>query len=97
MLASHIPDSEPLILNSVRGREKKMDKLYASQRRHNTLIERKFYHGTENGTLAKINGKGFDCSYCGKNVTWFGQGSYFASDMSYLAQALYSPPDIMGH
>ena len=88
----------PTLYAQFEAEKTKMDKLYAGQWRYrSSSIEWTLYHGTDSGTLAKINGNGFDRRYCGKNATWFGQGSYFARDMAYSAQARYSPPDRMGH
>ena len=64
-----------------------MDKLYqwkyeGGQWKYKSSIEWTLYHGTDCGTLAKTNENGFDRSYCGKNATMYGQGSYFAHDMA---------------
>ncbi|XP_072024947.1 protein mono-ADP-ribosyltransferase PARP14-like [Amphiura filiformis] len=55
--------------------------------------ERLLYHGTSQDTVDKINMRGFNRSYCGKNAVVFGKGTYFARDLSYSAQDRYSQRD----
>ncbi|XP_072025000.1 protein mono-ADP-ribosyltransferase PARP14-like [Amphiura filiformis] len=55
--------------------------------------EKTMYHGTSKDTVAKINMRGFNRSFCGKNAVAFGQGTYFARDAKYSAQDRYSNRD----
>ncbi|XP_071947632.1 protein mono-ADP-ribosyltransferase PARP14-like [Antedon mediterranea] len=59
-------------------------------------FERTLYHGTDDGTITKINNTGFNRSYAGKNVTAFGKGTYFATSAAYSAQEKYSQPNANG-
>ncbi|XP_014788155.1 protein mono-ADP-ribosyltransferase PARP15 [Octopus bimaculoides] len=54
------------------------------------------WHGTAAGSVDGINKSGFNCSYCGKNATAFGEGVYFARDIQYSANDVYSTPDHHG-
>ena len=56
-------------------------------------LERTLFHGTSEDTVSKINSEGFDRSFCGKNMTLFGKGVYFARDLSYSCDPTYSPPN----
>lgn len=56
-------------------------------------LERTLFHGTADGTVSKINSEGFDRSFCGKNLTLYGKGVYFARDLSYSCDPTYSPPN----
>ncbi|XP_043919362.1 protein mono-ADP-ribosyltransferase PARP14-like [Protopterus annectens] len=51
------------------------------------------YHGTNSDTCSKINADGFNRSYCGKNATIWGEGTYFATSAEYSAVDTYSVPD----
>ena len=56
-------------------------------------LERTLFHGTSEDTVSKINSEGFDRSFCGKNMTLYGKGVYFARDLSYSCDPTYSPPN----
>ena len=56
-------------------------------------MERTLFHGTSEDTVFKINSEGFDRSFCGKHMTLYGQGVYFACDLSYSCKPTYSPPN----
>ncbi|XP_077865003.1 protein mono-ADP-ribosyltransferase PARP14-like [Saccoglossus kowalevskii] len=58
--------------------------------------ERILYHGTKGDSVDKINHDGFNRSFCGKNATVYGEGSYFALDSKYSARSTYSPVDSNG-
>jgi serine/threonine protein kinase len=59
--------------------------------------EKRLFHGTQLETVALINQKSFNRSYCGRNATAYGRGTYFATSSSYSAQDKYSPKDANGH
>uniref|UniRef100_A0A1X7UHJ5 Poly [ADP-ribose] polymerase n=1 Tax=Amphimedon queenslandica TaxID=400682 RepID=A0A1X7UHJ5_AMPQE len=56
--------------------------------------ERLLWHGTSPDTLDKINTRGFDRNFAGKNATYYGKGVYFARDASYSHG--YTSPDANG-
>jgi serine/threonine protein kinase len=58
--------------------------------------ERQLFHGTVCETVPLINQKSFNRSYCGRNATRYGRGTYFACEASYSAHKTYSPPDTLG-
>lgn len=45
--------------------------------------ERQLFHGTNPSTVEAICQQGFDWRMCGKNATFYGKGSYFASNANY--------------
>ncbi|XP_033899512.3 protein mono-ADP-ribosyltransferase PARP14-like [Acipenser ruthenus] len=59
--------------------------------------ERILYHGTTKDICQRINKTGFNRSFCGRNATRFGQGTYFAKEASYSCHNSYSNPDENGH
>lgn len=59
-------------------------------------LERTLFHGTAEDTVPKINSEGFDRRYCGKHATAYGMGVYFARDLSYSCDPIYSPPNSHG-
>ncbi|MGH0128784.1 UNVERIFIED_CONTAM: hypothetical protein FKN15_046596 [Acipenser sinensis] len=59
--------------------------------------ERILYHGTTKDICQRINKTGFNRSFCGRNATRFGQGTYFAKEASYSCHNSYSNPDEKGH
>ncbi|XP_027630021.1 protein mono-ADP-ribosyltransferase PARP14 isoform X2 [Tupaia chinensis] len=61
-----------------------------------TMNEKLLFHGTDADSLPKVNGRGFNRSYAGKNATAYGQGTYFAVHASYSANDTYSRPDSNG-
>ncbi|XP_022096567.1 poly [ADP-ribose] polymerase 14-like [Acanthaster planci] len=58
-----------------------------------TNIEETLYHGTDEQTCDKINKFGFNRSFCGKNATVYGNGTYFAVEASYSARSQYAKPN----
>uniref|UniRef100_A0A8C4SF24 Poly [ADP-ribose] polymerase n=1 Tax=Erpetoichthys calabaricus TaxID=27687 RepID=A0A8C4SF24_ERPCA len=54
------------------------------------------YHGTTKDICQKINKNGFNRSFCGRNATKFGQGTYFAKEAWYSCEDQYSNPDENG-
>ncbi|KAM6984986.1 LOW QUALITY PROTEIN: protein mono-ADP-ribosyltransferase PARP14 [Aplochiton taeniatus] len=68
-----------------------LDKKYPTNK--NELI---LYHGTTADICQKINTNGFNRSFCGKNATAYGNGTYFAKESWYSCQDLYSNPDPSG-
>ncbi|XP_038071236.1 protein mono-ADP-ribosyltransferase PARP15-like [Patiria miniata] len=59
-------------------------------------IEESLFHGTDENTCDNINNFGFNRSFCGKNATYFGNGTYFAVEADYSAQQKYAQPDAHG-
>ncbi|XP_041355403.1 protein mono-ADP-ribosyltransferase PARP15-like [Gigantopelta aegis] len=59
--------------------------------------ERTLWHGTSSESTNSINTCGFNRSFCGKNATAYGNGTYFATNSSYSADDTYSPPDSEGY
>merc|ERR1719399_1369961 len=54
------------------------------------------FHGTDEETVPKIVGMGFNRSFCGKNATAYGKGVYFALDASYSSSQQYARPNAAG-
>ncbi|CAB1328592.1 unnamed protein product, partial [Coregonus sp. 'balchen'] len=54
------------------------------------------YHGTTKDICQKINACGFNRSFCGRNATVYGDGTYFAKETWYSCQDAYSNPDASG-
>ena len=54
------------------------------------------FHGTDKDSCPKIMQQGFNRSFCGKNMTKYGKGVYFARDSSYSSSPNYSTPDAQG-
>ena len=52
------------------------------------------FHGTDKDTCPKIMQQGFNRSFCGKNMTRYGKGVYFARDSLYSSN--YAKPDAEG-
>ncbi|XP_022091672.1 poly [ADP-ribose] polymerase 14-like [Acanthaster planci] len=59
-------------------------------------VEKTLYHGTDETTSDKINKQGFNRSFCGKNATVYGNGTYFAVNANYSAQPQYAKPNASG-
>ncbi|XP_078408678.1 poly(ADP-ribose) polymerase family member 14-related sequence 3 isoform X1 [Cetorhinus maximus] len=59
-------------------------------------IEQILYHGTTKEISQKVNKTGFNRSFCGRNATYFGKGTYFALNASYSCDNKYSNPDSDG-
>ncbi|CAG2240039.1 PARP10_14_15 [Mytilus edulis] len=55
--------------------------------------ERLLWHGFSKDAMDSINRYGFNRSYCGKNLTAYGLGVYFAVESAYSVQDTYSVPD----
>ncbi|KAJ8393744.1 hypothetical protein AAFF_G00056590 [Aldrovandia affinis] len=62
----------------------------------NNKIEQVLYHGTTKDICQKINKNGFNRSFCGRNATMYGSGTYFAKDAAYSCHDSYSNPDTNG-
>ena len=85
------------VLDVHRVQNAELWKVYAVMRQ--TILERKagaddtevllraerrwLFHGTDKDTVPKIIQQGFNRSFCGKNMTKYGKGVYFARDSSY--------------
>ena len=59
--------------------------------------KRWLFHGTSAMTVPSIVSQGFNRSFCGKNATVYGNGVYFAKDITYSASNIYSPPGEDGY
>ncbi|XP_061089952.1 protein mono-ADP-ribosyltransferase PARP14-like [Conger conger] len=59
--------------------------------------EQLLYHGTTKDICQKINKNGFNRSFCGRNATMYGCGTYFAKEAHYSCHDKYSNPDGNGH
>ncbi|XP_048390244.2 protein mono-ADP-ribosyltransferase PARP14 isoform X2 [Stegostoma tigrinum] len=57
-------------------------------------VEQILYHGTTKEISQKVNKTGFNRSFCGRNATHFGKGTYFALNASYSCDDKYSAPDV---
>ncbi|XP_041724440.2 protein mono-ADP-ribosyltransferase PARP14 [Coregonus clupeaformis] len=68
-----------------------MDKKYPKNKNELNL-----YHGTTEDICQKINTCGFNRSFCGRNATVYGDGTYFAKEMWYSCHDAYSKPDASG-
>uniref|UniRef100_W5M0F0 Poly [ADP-ribose] polymerase n=1 Tax=Lepisosteus oculatus TaxID=7918 RepID=W5M0F0_LEPOC len=73
-------------------RKQAVDRKYPTQ-----ANERILYHGTTQDICQKINRTGFNRSFCGRNATKFGQGTYFAKEAYYSCDDTYSNPDEQGY
>ncbi|XP_067891025.1 protein mono-ADP-ribosyltransferase PARP14-like isoform X2 [Heterodontus francisci] len=58
--------------------------------------EQILYHGTTKEISQKVNKTGFNRSFCGRNATYYGKGTYFALNASYSCDNKYSNPDSDG-
>ncbi|XP_076119600.1 protein mono-ADP-ribosyltransferase PARP14 isoform X2 [Alosa pseudoharengus] len=58
--------------------------------------QRHLYHGTTKEIAQKINMYGFNRSFCGRNATVHGEGTYFAKEAWYSSHDTYSNPDDQG-
>ncbi|XP_041056899.1 protein mono-ADP-ribosyltransferase PARP14-like isoform X2 [Carcharodon carcharias] len=68
-----------------------------AQRKNPRLnIEQILYHGTTKEISQKVNKTGFNRSFCGRNATYFGKGTYFALNALYSCDNKYSNPDSDG-
>ncbi|KAL0963918.1 hypothetical protein UPYG_G00315340 [Umbra pygmaea] len=68
-----------------------LDKKYPKNKNELNL-----YHGTNKDICLKINTCGFNRSFCGRNATFYGDGTYFAKETWYSCQDAYSNPDPNG-
>ncbi|KPP74856.1 poly-like [Scleropages formosus] len=73
-------------------RKQAVDKKYPSNKNEQIL-----YHGTTKDICQKINANGFNRSFCGRNATKYGHGTYFAREAYYSCYDNYSNPDENGH
>ncbi|CAL8370860.1 unnamed protein product [Arctogadus glacialis] len=60
------------------------------------MNEMDLYHGTTAEICQKVNSNGFNRSFCGKNGTLYGNGTYFAKDSWFSCKDKYSYPDAQG-
>ncbi|XP_059895470.1 protein mono-ADP-ribosyltransferase PARP14-like [Gadus macrocephalus] len=60
------------------------------------MNEMDLYHGTTAETCQKVNSNGFNRSFCGKNGTQHGNGTYFAKHSWFSCKYKYSYPDDQG-
>ncbi|XP_059896105.1 protein mono-ADP-ribosyltransferase PARP15-like [Gadus macrocephalus] len=58
--------------------------------------EMDLYHGTTAEICQKVNSNGFNRSFCGRNATQYGNGTYFAKQSWYSCDDTYSNPDAQG-
>ncbi|XP_059896101.1 protein mono-ADP-ribosyltransferase PARP14-like isoform X5 [Gadus macrocephalus] len=58
--------------------------------------EMDLYHGTTAKICQKVNSNGFNRSFCGRNATVYGNGTYFAKQSWYSCNDTYSNPDAQG-
>ncbi|KAM3862355.1 protein mono-ADP-ribosyltransferase PARP14 [Diretmus argenteus] len=72
-------------------RKQALDKKYPTNKNEMNL-----YHGTTADICQKINTNGFNRSFCGRNATVYGDGTYFAKDSWYSCSNVYSNPDPNG-
>ncbi|XP_034142622.1 protein mono-ADP-ribosyltransferase PARP14 isoform X2 [Esox lucius] len=68
-----------------------LDKKYPKNKNELNL-----YHGTTKEICQKINTCGFNRSFCGRNATVYGDGTYFAKEMWYSCHDTYSSQDASG-
>ncbi|GCB72801.1 hypothetical protein scyTo_0002193 [Scyliorhinus torazame] len=69
----------------------------AAERKNPGLnVEQVLYHGTTMDISKKVNKTGFNRSFCGRNATSYGKGTYFALNASYSCKKIYSNPDSNG-
>ncbi|KAG7463857.1 hypothetical protein MATL_G00181160 [Megalops atlanticus] len=73
-------------------RKQAVDKKYPKNKNEQFL-----YHGTTKDICQKINKNGFNRSFCGRNATKYGSGTYFAKEAYYSCHDAYSNPDENGH
>ncbi|KAL4635573.1 poly ADP-ribose polymerase 14-like [Arapaima gigas] len=73
-------------------RKQAVDKKYPNKKNEQIL-----YHGTAKDICQKINTNGFNRSFCGRNATKYGHGTYFAREAYYSCHDSYSNPDENGH
>ncbi|KAM5281104.1 protein mono-ADP-ribosyltransferase PARP14-like [Ctenodactylus gundi] len=81
----------PDLWNTYQAKKKTMD-----AKNSKTANEKLLFHGTDAGSLAQVNGTGFNRSYAGKNAVAYGKGTYFAVHANYSAHDTYSRPDANG-
>ncbi|XP_003388008.1 PREDICTED: poly [ADP-ribose] polymerase 14-like [Amphimedon queenslandica] len=77
----------PTLYKQYAVRKKEMEKHNPNGHQNERLL----WHGTSPDTLDKINTRGFDRNFAGKNATVYGKGVYFARDASYSHR--YTSPD----
>ena len=80
----------PTLFKQFISYREKLEKKYSASLELQMGLERSLFHGTRADAVGLIAEHGFDRSYSG-HVS-FGQGTYFARDMSYSAQDQYSAP-----
>ena len=83
----------PTLYRQYELRKEKLSATYLNKPDVIRNLERTLFFGTSEATVSKINSEGFDRSFCGKNMTLYGKGVYFARDLSYSCDPTYSPPN----
>eukprot|EP00062_Callorhinchus_milii_P011494 gi/632957508/ref/XP_007894518.1/ PREDICTED: poly [ADP-ribose] polymerase 14-like [Callorhinchus milii] len=73
-------------------RKETVDKKYP-----NVVNEQILYHGTTREIADKLNKLGFNRSFCGRNATVYGRGTYFAKNAQYSCDNKYSSPSDQGY
>ncbi|KAE8581221.1 hypothetical protein XENTR_v10024702 [Xenopus tropicalis] len=81
------------IQNLTLWRSYSIRKIQVDKKNPYRVNERHLYHGTSADAIRKINHHGFNRSFCGKNGTKHGFGTYFARDASYSCHSVYAAPD----
>ncbi|XP_028846983.1 protein mono-ADP-ribosyltransferase PARP14 isoform X2 [Denticeps clupeoides] len=66
------------------------------KRHPNQENQRYLYHGTTKDIAQRISMHGFNRSFCGRNATVHGAGTYFAKEAHYSCHDNYSNPDTNG-
>ncbi|KAJ3592381.1 hypothetical protein NHX12_007508, partial [Muraenolepis orangiensis] len=61
-----------------------------------TKNEINLYHGSTAQICQKVNNYGFNRSFCGRNATVYGNGTYFGKESWYSCADQYSNPDAQG-
>ncbi|XP_071793732.1 protein mono-ADP-ribosyltransferase PARP15-like isoform X2 [Asterias amurensis] len=59
-------------------------------------VEKLLFHGTDEQTCNDISLRGFNRSFCGKNATMYGNGTYFAVQAGYSACSQFAKPNSCG-
>ncbi|KAJ3591548.1 hypothetical protein NHX12_006681 [Muraenolepis orangiensis] len=61
-----------------------------------TKNEINLYHGSTAEICQKVNSYGFNRSFCGRNATLYGNGTYFCKNSCYSCDDQFSNPDAQG-
>uniref|UniRef100_A0A4W3HZ60 Poly [ADP-ribose] polymerase n=1 Tax=Callorhinchus milii TaxID=7868 RepID=A0A4W3HZ60_CALMI len=63
----------------------------------NVVNERTLFHGTTCEIAEQVKKLGFNRSFCGRNATLYGKGTYFAKNAQYSCNDTYSRPSDQGN